>query len=145
VENERMKQPRSRFRNYLSLEALVIFGVLVCFQVIPDKKAASIVASLLFLSSSILILYWETRFADFKKRPSFWGTLIFLVVSVLPIFALRLVYWEIPFDQIQMGPVTGAEMHKASNYLFMMMMICFFVDAHLERVKQKENAMFEDR
>jgi len=139
-----MKKQRSRFRNYLSLEALVIFLVLICFQVIPDKKAASIVASFLFLSSSSLILYWETKFPDFKKRPSFWGTLIFLVASVLPIFILRLLYWELPFDQIQLGPITGAEMHKASNYLFMMMMLCFFVDAHLERVKAKENAMFED-
>lgn len=138
-----MKKQRSRFRNYLSLEALVIGLVLVCFQVIPDKKIASVVTSLLFLGSSVLILYWETRHEDFKKRPSFWGTLVFVIASVLPIFSMRLIYWGMPFDEIRLGPLSGAEMHKGSNYLFMLMMICFFIDAHLERVREKENERFE--
>lgn len=133
-----MKQ-RSRFRNYLSLEAFVILMVLLSFRVIPDKKMAALVASGLFLVSTGLILYWETRFADFKKRPSFWGAAVFLAFSVLPIIALRLIYWDLPFDEIRVGPWTGADLHRTSNYFFMGMMVCFFVDAHLERVKQKEN------
>ncbi|MEZ0392794.1 MAG: hypothetical protein ACAH59_11310 [Pseudobdellovibrionaceae bacterium] len=132
---------RNRFRNYLSLEALVILLVIGSFKVIPDKRTASLFASFLFISSSLAILYWETRTENFKKRASFWGALGFLVFSALPILALRLIYWEMPFEEIQMGPITGADMHKYANYVFFLMMVCFFVDAQMERVKEKENLL----
>lgn len=129
---------RSRFRNYLSVEALVVALVLLAFKVIPDKRTASLITSFLFIASSAGIVYWETRYADFKKRPSFWGAATFLVLSALPIFALRLIYWDLPFDEIQVAGVTGAEMHKISNYVFILMLVSFFIDSYLEQVKSKE-------
>jgi hypothetical protein len=138
VENEGMRK-RNRFRNYLSIEALVIVLVIISFRFIPDKKMASILTSLLFIGSSAGILFWETKFSDFKKRPSFWGALGFLLLSALPVFGMRLLNWDIPFDEIQIAGVTGAQMHKASNYVFMLMMACFFVDSYLQQVKDRES------
>lgn len=130
---------RNRFRNYLSIEAFVIVLVLVGFRVIPDKKLASVFASLLFIGSSAGIMFWEMKFPGFKRRPSFWGALGFLVLSALPVFGMRLLYWDIPFDEIQIAGVTGAQMHKASNYVFILMMVCFFIDSYLQTVKDRES------
>jgi hypothetical protein len=128
---------RNRFRNYLSLEALVILLVLLCFRVIPDKKLASLVTSFLFIASTVGLLYWETRFEGFKKRPSFWGMMIFLIVSALPILAVRLIYWDLPFEQIQIGGLTGDQMHKSSSYVFGLMLVCFFIDSYQEQHREK--------
>jgi hypothetical protein len=129
---------RNRFRNYLSLEALVIVLVILSFRIIPDKKTASMITSFLFIASSIGIAYWETRYPEFKKRPSFWGPLAFLIFSALPVFFMRISHWDMPFDEIQVAGVSGAEMHKYSNYVFILMMMCFFIDSYLERIKERE-------
>lgn len=129
---------RSRYRNYLSLEALVILSVILSFRIIPDKKTASIVTSFLFIASSAGIMYWETRYPGFKKRASFWGALGFLLFSALPVFLMRVLNWDMPFEEIQFLGISGAEMHKISNYVFILMMVCFFIDSYLERVKEKE-------
>jgi uncharacterized membrane protein len=129
---------RNRFRNYLSFEALVILLVILSFRVIPDKKTASMVTSFLFIGSSLGILYWETRYADYRKRASFWGVLVFLVFSAIPVFLLRVLNWDMAFDDIQVAGITGTEMHKFSNYVFILMMICFFIDSYLERIRERE-------
>jgi len=131
---------RNRFRNYLSLEALVILLVILSFRMIPDKKTASMVTSFLFIGSTLGILYWETRYPDYRKRASFWGALGFLLLSALPVFFMRIFNWDLAFDDILVAGVSGAEMHKISNYIFMMMMLCFFVDSYRERLKERELA-----
>lgn len=130
----------SRFRNYLRLEALVVVLVMLSFRFIPDKKIASLIASTLFIVSTCGILYWEMRLPNFRKRPTFWGALVFLLVSVLPIFSLRLIFWDQPFDQIQIGGMTGAEIHKASNSVFILLLLCIFIDSYLEGVRNREKS-----
>ena len=129
---------RNRFRNYLTFQALVILLVIAAFRFIPDKKAASVVTSLLFIGTSVAILWRETRFPDYRKRASFWGVLFFLLVSALPIFALRLIYWDMSFEEISLAGVSGADMHRASSYVFILMMVCFFIDSYLEQVKERQ-------
>lgn len=135
----KIRRKRNRFRNYLSLEALVVVLVILAFKVIPDKKMASMLTSALFILSTLAIIYWESRYPDFQKRPSFWGAVTFLVVSALPIFAVRLIYWDLPFDEIRVGGITGAEMHKISNYVFILMLVSFFIDSYLAQVKARED------
>ncbi len=130
---------RNRFRNYLSLEVLVIVLVTLSFRVIPDKKTASMVTSFLFIGSSLGILYWESRHADYRKRASFWGVLVFLVFSAIPVFLLRVMNWDMNFDEIQVAGISGAQMHTAANYVFMLMMMCFFIDSYLERLRESQS------
>lgn len=138
-----MRRKRNRFRNYLSIQAFVIVLVILSFRLIPDKKLASVLTSLLFIGSSAGIMFWEMKFKGFKKRPSFWGALGFLGLSALPVFGMRLLYWDLPFDEIQIAGITGAQMHKASNYIFILMMVCFFVDSYLQQIKDREQQELE--
>lgn len=136
-----MLQKGNRYRNYLRLEVLVVLLVMACFRLVPDKKIASLIASSLFIVSTLGIMYWErTHTAEYQKRPTFWGATVFLLFSVLPIFFLRLIYWDMPFDEIQVAGVTGAQMHKASNYVFIVLLICLFVDSYMERLKSAKSA-----
>lgn len=132
---------RNRYRNYLSIEAMVIILVIACFHFIPDKKWASVITSFLFIGSTGGILFCEWRSPGHCRRPSFWGALLFLFVSAIPIFVIRLIIWELPFDQIELLGVRGPQMHQFSNYVFMIMMVCFFADSYLETVKAREAAM----
>jgi hypothetical protein len=129
---------RNRYRNYLSLEAAVIVLVILCFKFIPDKKTASIFTSLLFLGSSLGILYWESKFAGYLRRPSFWGVMTFLILSAIPVFGLRMVYWDLPFEQIQVAGLTGQDFHQFSNIVFLLMLVCFFMDSFTENVKARQ-------
>ena len=127
----------SRFRNYLRLEVLVVVLVMASFRLLPDKKTASLLASLFFVLSTLGILYWELRIPGFKQRPTFWGGLVFLFCSVLPILGLRLVFWDMPFEEIQVLHLSGAELHRFSNYFFLLLLVCIFVDSYNEARKAK--------
>lgn len=83
-------------------------------------------------------MYWETRYPDYRKRASFWGLLVFLVFSAVPVFLMRVLNWDMEFDAIRVAGISGAEMHKASNYVFIIMMLCFFIDSYLERVREMQ-------
>ncbi len=129
---------RNRFRNYLSIEAFVIVLVLLSFRMMDDKKIASVFASLLFIGSTLGILYWETKFADYRKRPSFWGPIVFLVFSALPVFLMRVLNWNMDFNDVQVLGITGGQMHKASSYVFGLMLVCFFIDSYLANVRERQ-------
>lgn len=134
---------RSRFRNYITMEALVVAGVLLSFHFIPVKEKAALVAGTLFLLSTIFILVYESRFAGFAKRATFWGSLAFLLASAIPIFVLRLMNWGIPFDQLSMMGIPATEWHRFSNYLFLILVVCFFIDDYLwkQELLRKENSV----
>ncbi len=131
----------NRFRNYMRIEVCVILLVLLCFRVMPDKRMASVITSLLFILSSAGILFWEVRFPQFIKRATFWGILVFLDFSALPLFLLRLAYWDLPFEQIEVFGISGSQMHQASSYVFFVMMTCLFVDSYQEIQRQNKSAM----
>lgn len=131
-----MTKYRNRYRNYLTIEAFVILLVIITFKVIADRPLAALVASLLFLISSLGILGWEIRHPGFYKRSTFWGFVAFLVLSVLPILGLRLWYWGEPWEAIALWGISGPALHEFSNKVFLMVMICIFADSYLETKKQ---------
>jgi hypothetical protein len=130
----------NRFRNYLRIEVCVILLVLLCFRMIPDKRTASLITSMLFILSSFGILIWEIRYPQFQKRATFWGLLVFLLFSALPILLVRLAYWDLPFEEIQVLGVSGTLMHRASSYVFFLLLICLFVDSYQEAHKERISA-----
>lgn len=129
---------RNRYRQYLSIEALVVILVLASFRFIEDRQIAAVVASFLFLSSTLGILFNEKRYPDFVKRVSFYTLLSFLCFSIIPVMSLRFLNWGVPFDELSMLGIPGRDLHKMSNYLFFAVMIGFFVDSHMETVRQFE-------
>jgi hypothetical protein len=133
---EAFMRVRSRFRNYVTLEALVVAAVLLSFHFIPVKDKAAVVAGTLFLLSTIFILVYESRFPGAAKRATFWGALLFLVASAIPIFSLRVFHWGTPFNQLSLFGIPGPRLHEFSNYLFLILVVCFFIDDYLW--KQKE-------
>ncbi len=135
-----MRKNRNRYRQYLSIEALVILLVLGSFRLIPDRQIAAVVASSLFLFSTLGILWWESKFEGYRKRVTFFMLIIFLVFSIIPVMGLRFLNWGIPFEELSLFGVTGPQIHKLSNYLFIGVMIGFFIDSHLEQVKQFEQS-----
>lgn len=135
-----MRKNRNRYRQYLSIEALVILLVLGAFRLIPDRQIAAVVASSLFLFSTLGILWWESRYEGYKKRVSFFMLTLFLFFSVIPVMGLRFLNWGIPFEELSLLGISGPEIHKLSNYLFIGVMIGFFIDSHLEQVRQFEES-----
>lgn len=118
---------RNRYRNYISLEVLVVLIVLGSFKFIPSKEIAATVAGLAFFVSTSLIIWLEVKKTGFKKRPTFWAASLFMVASVLPIGILRLM--DQPVDVF----------HKAANYLFLLLLVALFVDSYTENRKALEN------
>lgn len=118
---------RNRYRNYISLEVLVVLIVLGSFKFIPSKEVAATVAGLAFFVSTSLIIWLELKKAEFKKRPTFWAAVLFMLLSVLPIGILRLL--NQPVDVF----------HKAANYLFLLLLVSLFVDSYTENRKALEN------
>lgn len=134
---------RNRYRQYLSIEAGVIILVLASFKFIPDRQIAAVIASFLFLVSTLGIIYWEKKYEGFHKKVSFYALMAFLVLSIIPVMTLRFMNWGIPFENLSMGGIPGTELHKFSNYLFIGLMIAFFIDSHLEQVKSLQRQQSE--
>lgn len=134
---------RSRFRNYITLEALVVVCVLLAFQFIPVKEKAALIAGTLFLLSTAFIIFYELKFPGAMKRATFWGALLFLFAGAIPIFALRVMNWGIPFDQLSLLGIPAQKLHEFSNYLFLILVVCFFIDDYLWK-QDLMNKMSED-
>lgn len=122
---------KSRYRNYIFVQLVVVAVVIGIFKVISNKQIASMFASSLFIGSALGILWNEFKHPHPLKRPSVWGTSIFLVFSALPVFLLRVLNWGVDFSEVSFMGLTGVEMHKMSNYFFILMLLGFFIDSYL--------------
>lgn len=128
---------KSRYRNYILVQLLVVVFVILIFKVMPEKQPASVVASFLFIGSALGVLRYEFKFPNPYRRFSVWAVIIFLTVSAIPIFLLRIFNWGVDFNELTLLGLTGAQMHKVSNYFFILMLIGFFIDSYLLVLKEK--------
>jgi hypothetical protein len=130
---------KNRFRIYIFVQALVVVGVLFCFRVIPDKKWASVVASNLFLWSSMGVLYAEAWVFKTDRKPLvLLGTGIFIVLFIVPVMVMRLSHWDLDFNEIAIAGISGKSMHQFSNYGFMLMLVTYFIESFRENKKGLE-------
>ena len=83
---------------------------------------AGAIAGLVFIAIPLVLLTSELRLP--KKH---WYQLttvgIFLVGSALPIFLLRITNWGTDFNELSLLGITGPELHKSSNILYIVMII----------------------
>ena len=124
---------RNRFRNYLSLEALVVLAVLALTKTDLDSQVKALIVNSIFSINAVGILIFEMRFVGFRQRASFWGSLIFLCFGNIPALALRLINPQVPFDLLSFGGIHGQEIDSASRILFGLMVLCFFIDSYLSQ------------
>jgi hypothetical protein len=121
------------------LHAFIAVAVILLFKYIDERKIAALCAGSLFILGPSFVLWNEKRLGLASKRVSWWGALVFLFVSALPIFILRLKYWNESFESISALGISGPQMHKISNYIFIGMLVTFFIDSFLEKKRQVDS------
>ena len=118
----------NRYRSYLFIQIIVVIFVILAFKTIESKKIAAALNTFLFLASTGYILLKERKI---PKSFTFWGSLAFLILGILPIGLLRLFYWESDFNSVSVaGIFTASELHKFSNYPFVILLVCLFIDSN---------------
>lgn len=128
----------NRYRIYLFAHILVIVLVMTFFKVIPERKIAALSAGALFLLTPLVVLFFEYQAKALMKRMSSYGAAIFLLLSAIPIFYLRVANWSDDFTSLSLAGITGPELHQLSNKIFMLMLVCFLVDAFREQMKKQK-------
>jgi len=117
---------------------VVILFVLSFFKLIPEKKVAALLAGSLFLISPVTVLFFEYKAQVLFKKFSSYGALIFFAFSAVPIFYLRLANWSEDFGSLSMFGLSGNQLHELSNKIFMLMLVCFVVDAFRIELKNQK-------
>lgn len=123
----------SQYRIYMLIHAAIAVAVIFIFKLIDERKIAALIAGTLFIVGPSYVLWNEWRLGLALKKVTWWTTLVFLCLSALPIFLLRIIYWDQAFENISALGITGQQMHAMSSYIFILMLLGFFVDSFIER------------
>lgn len=127
----------NRYLIYALYFLLTIPAVILLFKLIEPKKLASIFATILFITCSILPLWGELKN---KTKNSFvlFASSGFLVLFSLPMIIVRLLNYDTDFSELNIGPLTGPEFHKYSNYGFIILLCSTIIDfIQTKRLLQK--------
>jgi hypothetical protein len=128
---------RRRYRFYLMGHGVLVVAVIFLFRLIADRKIAALIAGTLFLIGPVLVLYFEMRAKCLLRSFSSWGACVFLLFSALPIFGLRILNWNEPFENLTLLGIPAPELHKISNIVFFAMLATFAADSFLALRKEK--------
>lgn len=127
-----MKQ--SKFLNvnviYLLISFSIIPIIVLIFKNIHPKNLAAIFAGSVFICTSLIVLLLEFRNnrKKFFSSLSFWGALGFLLFFSLPMFSVRIMNYEIDFENLTILFMPAPQFHKVSNYGFMLMVLFFTLE-----------------
>ena len=110
------------YRWLLAFNFFVVLAVMALFRWIENREIASVFAGSLFLLSPSLTLISEWRLHQSWKSFAAITSLIFLLLSALPIFLLRLMNWGVPFENLSLVGFSGPQLHQASNGMFFLML-----------------------
>lgn len=121
----------------LILLGLHILAVVLIFRAIEDRKTAGLVAGSLFLEIGLVITFLEFKYGRALRSLAFWSALIFFLGSAIPVMALRLAFWETPFDQIEWMGVTGGQLHRLSNFTYMAIIFMVVVEGLRDRLANR--------
>ena len=128
----------NKYRNQLAVFLLWAVCVIVFFKFIPDRQTAALIAGMGFIFLPGLFLFLELRAAQ-KSKIHIMALCLFLVVSALPIFLLRVIYWGENFSTLTLFGIPATNLHQISNFIFLVVMIsCFYNSWILERKLRKE-------
>ncbi len=112
---------------YLFFFLITIPAVISLFRQIPDRKLASVFASLLFISVSLGPIIAEVRSRHFRSL-TLYSALLFLIIFALPMFLTRLLNYDVDFSLLKVWGLDAPAFHKLSNYGFLLMALSSSVD-----------------
>lgn len=116
--------------------------VILTFKFISDRKIASLIASAMFFTITIVHLYkkkkTEKEFQikekerqkislEFFHRVWWLGYLQFLLFFALPIFLLRILNFEKDFSELELFGIKGSTFHYFSNYSYWILLLVNFL------------------
>lgn len=111
-----------KYSYQLLILILWVIGVGLLFKFSPDRQVAGAIAGVVFIGIPLVLLASELR-----QPRKHWYQLVtvgvFLVVSALPIFLLRVLNWGTDFNELSLLGVTGPQLHKLSNVLYIAMIV----------------------
>jgi hypothetical protein len=101
-----------------ALTLLAIPAVIFVFKIIVIKQQAALVASLIFLSLGLSVLWTEVNSPRKRRSWAYRAAFLFLLVGVVPMLALRLLYWGVDFANLRVGPIGAQDYHRYSSWLY---------------------------
>ena len=113
---------QKRFVIYFLIQASVIAAVMALFKLNTDVRLASVEAGALFVLWPIYFLVYELRSHGTSRKSFLVGLVQFWILFAVPILALRLLNWDVPFEDISFLGVSGPFLHKYANSSYMLMM-----------------------
>ncbi len=114
---------QKKYLAYLVLQLSVIAAVIFIFRIIEVRQVAAVFAGALFVLTPIVLLISEYRSSGFQEKVWYFGVLQFWVLFAVPIFCLRIVYWDKPFSEILLLGLSGDQLHVWSSKSYMVMML----------------------
>ena len=110
---------RQRFWRGVLLVVLGLYPVVVTrlFKILPRDEAA-FWAGVGFLVAGILGLIQGFRLPSTFRSFGFWGALIFLIFSAIPIWVGRLAQPDLSFEELLILGVPGPYWHRAASPLY---------------------------
>lgn len=112
---------QKRFLAYLAGQVAVITAVVFIFKLNSDVKIASVQAGTLFVLLPVVLGILEFRKAGFSRGSFYVGLLQFWIFFALPILGLRLLNWDVPFNELSFLGVPGTALHQYANHSYMVM------------------------
>lgn len=111
-----------KYSYQLLILILWVVGVGLLFKFSPDRQVAGAIAGLFFIGIPLVLLVSELRQAH-KHWYQLVTVGVFLIVSALPIFLLRVLNWGTEFNDLSLLGITGPQLHKLSNVLYIAMIV----------------------
>lgn len=128
-----------KYWQMIVFQVIVVIGVILLFRTIPDKKVASVFASLLFIILSGSLSYIEFQKPKPWINPLFLSALFFLVVIALPLPIFRFLNWDKDFSEIKIWGLDGPVFHRISNYFFILMLVATVWNVFLNKNPNKKS------
>jgi len=113
---------QKRFAAYLAVQTIVIIAVVFIFKLNTDVKIASVQAGTLFVLLPVVLGVLEYKKAGLSRVSFFVGLLQFWVFFALPILSLRLLNWDMPFNELSFLGIPGSVLHQYANHSYLLMM-----------------------
>ena len=122
------------YRNQSIILGLWIIVVICLFKFISSKEVASVFAGVGFIVWPVLFLIYELM--NSKNKIHLAALLVFLCLSALPIFLMRVLNWGTDFSELSLVGIPMEVFHRASNGLYILMLVSSLSRYLIERKKQ---------
>ncbi len=120
------------FLVYLLLLAFVVVEVFLLFSLISDRQLAATLAGITFVVVPLALMIVEYRRAQLSEWVWFLSILQFWIFFALPILALRIANWGVPFGELSILGIPGTSLHEWSSKSYMLIVIVTIIRRHMK-------------